>query len=123
MSLADVAFLVGPIGAVGLVSSVAALLVVVHVRDHAVVGEGRRHRWAVYLAASLSVGVGLTWLSYWMLWGRAFGYQDVYQSVPAPLEAAVHTTMALCAGGVVLLGATAVASLAMSRRTSTRTPG
>ena len=111
---ADIVFLVGPVGAVAVVPAVVALLAVV-----------RRPRWAVWLTASLSVGVGVAWLSYWVLWGKAFDYADAFRPVPAPLEDALNTTMALCAGGVVLLGATAVtiALLAMSQRASLRSPG
>ncbi len=114
MYLADIVFLAGPVGAVAVVPAVVALLAV-----------ARRPRWAVWLTASLSAGVGLTWLSYWVLWGKAFDYADAFQPVPAPLEAALNTTMTLCAGGVVLLGATAIAFalFAVSRRVSLRIPG
>ena len=104
MNLADVAFLVGPVGAVVLVP-LALVLVAVNPRP----------RWVLLLGIALSVMAGAAWFTYWGLWGAAFDYADAYRPVPAAIEASLNTAMALSASGGVLLTGVAIAVRVVGR--------
>lgn len=107
MSLEDIAFVLGPLGAVLLVP---AALVVLAVR--------RRPRWSLWLGTALAIAAANCWVGYWVLWGRAFDHADALRPVPASLDSALSLTMAGAAAGSVALTVTAMVALVPSRRAS-----
>jgi len=109
MLFGNAAFLVGPVSALLMVPLALAVIAVL-----------RRPRWAVFATVALAAGVGITWLVYLVLWYQAFDYSDAGRPVPSPIDAASNTAMALCAGGVLLLGATALGTITLAWRTKIR---
>lgn len=105
MSLVDVVFLLGPLGAPVVAVYAAVVLLVV-----------RRPRWALWTGIALYAVVVGTWLGYWALWGRAFEVADAFEPVPARLDTLKNALMAACALACVVLAATATAVLALARR-------
>lgn len=106
MFFGNAAFLVGPVSALLMVPLAMAVIAVL-----------RRPRWAVFATVVLAAAVGVTWLVYWVLWYQAFDYLDAGRPVPSPIDAASNMAMALCAGSVLLLGATAVGTITLAWRT------
>ncbi len=105
MSLADIAFAVGPLGAVVVVP---LAMVVLAVRRHPV--------WAVWLGALLALTVAVSWLAYWFLWGSAFDYANAFKQVPGRVDTALGVTMTVAALGCVGVALTTVTAVAHSRR-------
>lgn len=105
MSLADVAFLVGPLGAVVVVPASMAVLAV-----------RRKPRWAVWLGIAVALVVSGAWLGYWFLWGRGFDYADAYQPVPAAVDSGLGVTMTVAAVGTAALTVIAATALISPRR-------
>jgi hypothetical protein len=104
MSAADVAFLLGPIGAL-LVVPAASLLVL----------AGRRPKWAMWAVVALAPIATVTWLVYWLSWGRAFEYADAYQSVPDSVQGVGDAAMGTCAAAVLALTLVGITSFLSAR--------
>ena len=106
MTLHDIAFPLGPVGAM-FVWPLAVLALIV---------ASRRSRWAVKTGTWLSAGVVVIWLTYMALQQLEFTYVAGQESAPLMLSVAVAATAGLCALGVLGLAATAGAAVVMSRR-------
>ena len=105
MSLADAAFLVGPVGAPVLAPlALVALLVV------------REPLWVLWAGVGLMAVVVLAWVGYWVAWGQAFERVDALDPVPAGLDGVLDALLAVCAVGCVALTATATYALLHRRR-------
>ena len=107
MSFTEVAlaaFLLGPIGAIGVVPAAMVVLAV------------RRRRWALWLGVALTLVVAAGFVGFWFLWGQAFDYADMNQTVPARLETGKYVTMTMAAVGSLGLIATAFTALLLPRR-------
>jgi hypothetical protein len=104
MSLADIAFLLGPLGALVVVPLAVAVL-----------GVRRHPMWAVWLSGALALAVAVSWLGYWFLWGKAFNYANALQQGPERLNTALGVTMTVAAVGSVGLALTAVTALVHPR--------
>lgn len=107
MSLADVAFLLGPLGAVVVVPLAGAVL-----------ATRRRPRLAVWFGTVLALMAAASWLAYWVLWGWAFDYADTFQSVPQGLEIGLVLSMATAAIGSIGVAVTAATAIVRSHPTS-----
>lgn len=107
MSLTDIAFLAGPLGAL-VIAPVAVVVLVVR----------RPPRWILWLGVALVLIVAASWLGYWFLWQRAFGYADAYEPVPAAVDAGEGVTMAVAAVGSVGLAMTTVTALVFPTRSA-----
>jgi hypothetical protein len=105
MSLADLVFLLGPVGAVVLVPLAMAVLTV-----------RRQPRWAVWLGICVALIVSAAWLGFWFLWGRGFESADAFQPVPAVVDRGLGVTMTLAAVGTAALIVIAAAALVAPRR-------
>jgi cytochrome c biogenesis protein CcdA len=104
MSPADIAFVVGPVGAIVVVPLAMVVLAV------------RRHpAWAVWLGALLALTVAISWLAYWFLWGRVFDNANAFQQVPGRLDTALGVTMGVAAFGCVGVVLAAVIAIVRSR--------
>jgi hypothetical protein len=102
MSLADLVFLLGPLGAVVVVPVAMAVLAI-----------RRQPRWAVWLGVGLALIVATAWLGYWFLWGRGFESADSFEPVPAAVDTGLGVTMTVAAVGtaaLIVLSATALLS-------------
>jgi hypothetical protein len=104
-TLALLAFLVGPVGAVPVVPQALLMAAIL-----------RRPRRAILATVALTACVAITWLGYWHLWRIAFNNSDAGKPVPTSTNTADNAAMALCAAGVVLLEATAISMLAIRIR-------
>lgn len=100
----EAAFIVGPFGALVLLP--LSVMTVVW----------RRPAWGLWVAAPLVVGTVVSWLAYWLFWGRAFELADTYQPVPESLLAQKEWATAATAAFMVALVVVAVVSLARPRR-------
>jgi hypothetical protein len=105
MGLADLVFLLGPVGAVVLVPVAVAVLAV-----------RRQPRWAVWLGICLALIVSAAWLGYWFLWGRGFDSADAFQPVPAAVDTGLGVTMTVAAVGTAAFTVLAAAALVTPRR-------
>jgi hypothetical protein len=105
MSLADLVFLFGPVGAVVLVPLAMAVFAV-----------RRQPRWAVWLGICLAMIVSAAWLGYWLLWGRGFDNADAFQPVPTAVNTGLGVTMTVAAVGTAALTVLAATALVAPRR-------
>lgn len=103
--MADLALLVGPIGALVLVPVAVALLAL-----------GRRPQWALWVGAALVVVVVISLLGYWVTWGWAFDYAHAYEDVPSALETRVFVLEVVCAAAVIALVLTAGATYSKKKQ-------
>jgi hypothetical protein len=98
MSFAEVAFLLGPVGAIVIAPLAMVVLAV------------RQPRRAVRLGVPLMAVVAMTWWGFWYLWGRAFDYADAAAHVPSSVTTASSVLAAVCCVGCLVLAGTAAAS-------------
>ncbi|MEQ4210406.1 hypothetical protein [Actinopolymorpha sp. B9G3] len=108
MSMLDVCFMIGPLGAPVMTTLAMTVLVV------------RHRRRAVRLGAPLAVLVALSWVGYWYLWGKAFEYADAFKPVPPPVDTARTTLAVICALASVALVTAAATTFGFAPRTDVR---
>ncbi|MET9023485.1 hypothetical protein ABZV93_26280 [Actinopolymorpha sp. NPDC004070] len=104
MSLLDVAFVVGPLGAMVMAPLAIVVLVV------------RQRRRAARLGAPLMALIVLSWAGFWYLWGREFDYADTNRPVPTQVDTASNALAVVCALGCVALVGTTVTTFRFVRR-------
>jgi hypothetical protein len=104
----DLAFIVGPLGApiIGILVMVALTI-------------ARPTKWALWIGTPLFGLVGVTWLTYWFLWGRAFDRVDAELGPVASSEVAMNTATWACAAGCIALAVTALSAFRSARRLRT----
>jgi hypothetical protein len=100
MSAGDVLFLLGPVGALLLVPGACVLVLV-----------GGRPKWAMWAVLALGPVAAVSWVAYWVSWGRAFEYADAYQPVPGSVEGIAGAAMGMCASSALALTLVAITSL------------
>lgn len=111
MSFAEIAFLVGPVGAV-LVFPVAVALMLT-----------RRYQrdWTQGLLLLLCPVLVVSWLGYWFLWTKELEYLNTYEPVPTAAAVAADLSLVVCAVAVaalVVATVTAVSDARLERRKS-----
>ncbi|MGH3507702.1 MAG: hypothetical protein ACRDO2_10910 [Nocardioidaceae bacterium] len=105
MSPFDLAFIVGPLGApvIGLLSIVALVVV-------------RPAHWAMWLGTTFSGVTAVAWLTYWLMWGKAFDRADAGLDPRANVEVALNTAIWASAAGCVALAVTVISAGWSARR-------
>lgn len=107
MNLADLAFLLGPLGAVVVVPLSLTVLVL----------HRRESRTLASAGVIATVATGAFWIAYWTAWGRAFNYLDALRPVPHGLQTGLSVTMSLTAlGATGLVIITGLATVSARRR-------
>ncbi|KGN34393.1 hypothetical protein N802_12375 [Knoellia sinensis KCTC 19936] len=104
MTAAEASFLLGPVGALLVVPTAMATLVLAR--------PSRRAAWG---GAALAAVVAACWLAYWVNWGWVFDYADALQPVPASLEVRQTRLSVATAVGTVGLALAAGITLARTR--------
>jgi hypothetical protein len=100
----DLAFLVGPLGVpiIGILVMVALVV-------------ARPAEWALWIGTPLFGLTAVAWLTYWLLWGRAFDRVDAELDPIAGSEVAMNAAMWACAAGCIALVVTAVGAFGSTR--------
>ncbi|MGW0230868.1 hypothetical protein ACWDWO_21355 [Actinopolymorpha singaporensis] len=104
MSIGDVSFVVGPLGAM-VVAPLAIIALVV-----------RQPRRAAWLGAPLMAVLVVSWVGFWYVWGKAFDYADANKPVPTAVDSTSNAFAGICALACVALVVTALTTLRSVRR-------